>query len=282
MKRVFLSSITIAILSFAQSTTIDGFSSPESVIKFKNTLFVSNVGKELKPSDRDGDGFISKLDSDGKLKELQFITGLNAPKGMAIVENILYIADVDTIKGFDINSKKEVFNLLFDGVNFLNDITPRDKNRLFVSSTDKGLIYEVNLNSRAIRKVTDLTNANGLIYENSKLYAVQLGGSRENMFDGKGKVYEIDVDSGNKTELTTFEGILDGIQLLDTKLYISDWIKFEKAGAIKVYDIKTKQESLLKAPDLFIGSADFWIDKKSKKVYMPEMMGGKVTIFDIK
>ena len=31
-----------------------------------------------------------------------------------------------------------------------------------------------------------------------------------------------------------------------------------------------------------MGAADFWIDEKSKKIFMPQMIGGKVTIFDLK
>ena len=31
-----------------------------------------------------------------------------------------------------------------------------------------------------------------------------------------------------------------------------------------------------------MGAAYFWIDEKSKKIFMPQMIGGKVTIFDLK
>jgi hypothetical protein len=61
---------------------------PESVIYSpkQDILFVSNI--DGKPNEKDQKGFISKvLPSNGNIIELSWITGLNAPKGMAIYNN---------------------------------------------------------------------------------------------------------------------------------------------------------------------------------------------------
>jgi hypothetical protein len=75
--------------SFAQSltklwTTGDGIKTPESVLfdAVSNKIFVSNINGQ--PSDKDGNGFTSMLDADGKIIKLDWITGLNAPKGQAV------------------------------------------------------------------------------------------------------------------------------------------------------------------------------------------------------
>ena len=282
MKKIALSLITTAILGFASTLTIEGFSSPESTIVNKNDLYISNVGKELKPTLKDGDGFISKLDINGNIKELHFIDGLNAPKGMGIVGNTLFVADIDTLRGFDLSTKKEVFNVVFEGVNFLNDITVKDSNTLFIGASDTSAIYEVNISNKSYKKLMDFTVANGLFYEDGILYTAQLGSTTQNMFDGKGKLYKIDLKDNNKlTQLGTFEGVLDGVHKVGNKVYVSDWGNSQKSGIIRVYDLQTKKESVLEA-ELFMGAADFWIDEKSKKVFMPQMIGGKVTIFDLK
>ena len=282
MKKIALSLITTAILGFASTVTVEGFSSPESTIVNKSDLYVSNVGKELKPTLKDGDGFISKLDINGKIKELHFIDGLDAPKGMGIVGNTLFVADINTLRGFDLQTKKEVFNVVFEGVNFLNDITVKDSNTLFIGASDTSAIYEVNISNKSYKKLMDFTVANGLFYEDGILYAAQLGSTTQNMFDGKGKLYKIDLKDNNKlTQLGTFEGVLDGVTKVGNKVYVSDWGNAKKTGIIRVYDLKTKKESVLEA-ELFMGAADFWIDEKSKKVFMPQMIGGKVTIFDLK
>ena len=282
MKKIALSLITTAILGFASTVTVEGFSSPESTIVNKSDLYVSNVGKELKPTLKDGDGFISKLDVNGKIKELHFIDGLDAPKGMGIVGNTLFVADIDTLRGFDLSTKKEVFNVVFEGVNFLNDITVKDSNTLFIGASDTSAIYEVNISNKSYKKLMDFTVANGLFYEDGILYTAQLGSTTQNMFDGKGKLYKIDLKDNNKlTQLGTFEGVLDGVHKVGNKVYVSDWGNAKKTGIIRVYDLETKKESVLET-ELFMGAADFWIDEKSKKIFMPQMIGGKVTIFDLK
>ena len=282
MKKIALSLITTAILGFASTLTIEGFSSPESTIVNKNDLYISNVGKELKPTQKDGDGFISKLDVNGKIKELHFIDGLDAPKGMGIVGNTLFVADINILRGFDLSTKKEVFNVVFEGVNFLNDITVKDSNTLFIGASDTSAIYEVNISNKSYKKLMDFTVANGLFYEDGILYAAQLGSSTQNMFDGKGKLYKIDLKDNNKlTQLGTFEGVLDGVTKVGNKVYVSDWGNGKDTGIVRVYDLKTKEENILKLQS-FMGAADFWIDEKSKKIFMPQMIGGKVTIFDLK
>ena len=282
MKKIALSLITTAILGFASTVTVEGFSSPESTIVNKNDLYVANVGKELKPTLKDGDGFISKLDVNGKIKELHFIDGLDAPKGMGIVGNTLFVADINTLRGFDLSTKKEVFNVVFEGVNFLNDITVKDSNTLFIGASDTSAIYEVNIASKSYKKLMDFTVTNGLFYEDGILYAAQLGSTTQNMFDGKGKLYKIDLKDNNKlTQLGTFEGVLDGVTKVGNKVYVSDWGNAKDTGIVRVYDLKTKEETILKLQS-FMGAADFWIDEKSKKIFMPQMIGNKVTIFDLK
>ena len=282
MKKIALSLITTAILGFASTVTVEGFSSPESTIVNKNDLYVSNVGKELKPTLKDGDGFISKLDVNGKIKELHFIDGLDAPKGMGIVGNTLFVADINILRGFDLSTKKEVFNVVFEGVNFLNDITVKDSNTLFIGASDTSAIYEVNISNKSYKKLMDFTVTNGLFYEDGILYTAQLGSTTQNMFDGKGKLYKIDLKDNNKlTQLGTFEGVLDGVHKVGNKVYVSDWGNAKKTGIIRVYDLETKKESVLET-ELFMGAADFWIDEKSKKIFMPQMIGNKVTIFDLK
>ncbi len=282
MKKIALSLITTAILGFASTVTVEGFSSPESTIVNKNDLYVANVGKELKPTLKDGDGFISKLDVNGKIKELHFIDGLDAPKGMGIVGNTLFVADINTLRGFDLSTKKEVFNVVFEGVNFLNDITVKDSNTLFIGASDTSAIYEVNISNKSYKKLMDFTVTNGLFYEDGILYAAQLGSTTQNMFDGKGKLYKIDLKDNNKlTQLGNFEGVLDGVTKVGNKVYVSDWGNAKDTGIVRVYDLKTKEETILKLQS-FMGAADFWIDEKSKKIFMPQMIGNKVTIFDLK
>ncbi len=70
----------------------------------RKTLYVANIGG--KPDAKDGLGFISKVGLDGKIENLKWVTGLDAPKGMGLYKNKLYVADVSRIVVIDIAAGK--------------------------------------------------------------------------------------------------------------------------------------------------------------------------------
>src|SRR5215217_8934653 len=77
------------------------FKTPESVIyePNENVLVVSNI--DGAPDGKDKQGFISKVSPlNGSIIELNWVTGLDAPKGMTITNNnitnntLLYVSDI--------------------------------------------------------------------------------------------------------------------------------------------------------------------------------------------
>jgi len=53
---------------------------PESVLldEGRNILYISNINGQ--PTDKDGNGFISKVTLDGKIENLKWVEGFDAPK----------------------------------------------------------------------------------------------------------------------------------------------------------------------------------------------------------
>lgn len=83
----------------------DGFSTPESVVfdPQRNVFYVSNMatrGEDAVP----GDGFVSRLDADGRILDLQWVTGLENPKGLALANGRLYAGDDDALVEIDIEA----------------------------------------------------------------------------------------------------------------------------------------------------------------------------------
>ncbi len=132
---------------------IDSLAQPESV-KFdadQKVYFVTNIaGPSLK---KDGVGFISRLHEDGTLESRKWIRSgrngvtLNAPKGMAIVGDTLWVADIDLVRGFDRRSGAPVatVDLTRMGATFLNDVSV-GPDGIYVTDTqlkadDKGLMF---------------------------------------------------------------------------------------------------------------------------------------------
>lgn len=66
--------------------------------------FIANANGE--PGQADNNGFIAKLNREGEVVNLHFIQGgqgdtvLHSPNGLAMIGNTLYVADLDTIRGF--------------------------------------------------------------------------------------------------------------------------------------------------------------------------------------
>ena len=82
------------------------FELPESVIydSKNDVLYVSNITDH--PFKKDGTGYISKIGLDGTIIEKKWVDNLNAPKGLTISKEKLYIADVDELVEVDIATAK--------------------------------------------------------------------------------------------------------------------------------------------------------------------------------
>ena len=63
------------------------------------TMVVTNVAGAAWA--RDGFGFVTEFASDGGVLASKWVSGLNAPKGIAVIEGRVYVADLDTLKIFD-------------------------------------------------------------------------------------------------------------------------------------------------------------------------------------
>src|SRR6476659_4953542 len=99
------------------------------MIKVGDKLFVSNISA----------GSISELSADGKFIEKNFQKGtLHAPKGLAVLNNTIYVTDTDRVVGFNINSGVQTFELGVPKSTFLNDLCTVGQNILAVTDSRSG------------------------------------------------------------------------------------------------------------------------------------------------
>ena len=166
---------------------------PESVIyePNENVLFVSNI--DGSPDARDKQGFISKVSpANGSIIELNWVTGLDAPKGMTIVNSnnskLLYVSDITDLLEIDINSGKIIKRYNAPGSAFLNDVVSDNRGNVYVSDTVENIIYR--LDAKELRNSSsnntslqvwlqnpELNGPNGLYVDNTnnKLIVVSFG-----------------------------------------------------------------------------------------------------------
>jgi len=109
--------------------TVDSLDAPEAA-RWDPELklwWIANVNGA--PSVKDNNGYISRVSAEGKIDSLKFVAGgrnkatLNAPKGMAIVGDTLWVADIDVVRGFNRKTGASVASIRVPGSKFLNDIS---------------------------------------------------------------------------------------------------------------------------------------------------------------
>src|SRR5215218_2426529 len=144
----------------------------------QNVWFVANINGD--PFGKDNNGFIARLTADGKLDSLKFIAGgrggvtLNAPKGMAIVGDTIWVADIDAVRGFNKRTGAAAGSIRVPGAKFLNDITAGPDGTLYI--TDSGFgpkfshpgpdrIYQIkNKKTTVAFESKDLAGPNGITF----------------------------------------------------------------------------------------------------------------------
>ncbi len=149
---------------------------PESVIYNSSLekIYVSNInGKSGK---KDGNGFISILNLKGKIEKLKWITKLDAPKGMAINQNKLFVTDIDHLVEIDIKKGLIIKKYSAPNASFLNDVAIDKKGNIYISDTGNDTIYKMSEGKvTAWLKGNDIKRPNGIYIEKETLYLGNCG-----------------------------------------------------------------------------------------------------------
>lgn len=223
-------SATTSVPAALDSMSLTGFATPESVLydQAGDAYFVSNINGT--PLDKDDNGFISRVTPEGSVT-LKFIDGaadnvtLNAPKGMAVIGDTLFVADIDSVRAFHRSTGAVLGARGVPGASFLNDLAAAN-GVLYVS--DSGLKADFSSNGKdavyrweggkpvAVIKGTDkLHGPNGLYIDGEAIMMVPFG--------AKG-ISRIARD-GSATEAAILPtGGLDGIERAnDGGWFVSSW-----------------------------------------------------------
>src|SRR6185312_17381133 len=104
-----------------------------------------------KPTQKDQNGFISKVSpANGSIIELNWVTGLNAPKGIATSNNksTLYVSDITDLVEINIDNGKIMKHFNAPGSAFLNDVVSDNQGNIYVSDTITNTIYKLDTNAK--------------------------------------------------------------------------------------------------------------------------------------
>lgn len=209
-----------------------GLATPESVLHdaAADVYLVSNINGN--PLEEDGNGFISRLSPDGEVLDLKWIDGeaegvsLNAPKGLAIVGEVVFVSDITVVRMFDRQTGAPRGEIAIEGAGFLNDLAPASDGGIYVTDTGirmgaegfepsgTGAVYHIAANGDVHTLATDpdLGGANGVIEVDGEVWVVTFG---------SGELFRVSADG--KVDAAPIDGGLDGVVLVGDELLISSW-----------------------------------------------------------
>jgi hypothetical protein len=217
---------------------------PESVIydRVRDILYVSNMNME--PRMKDANGFISKVDKEGKITELRWIEGMSSPKGLAIHGNILYAADVDEVVVMDIDKGEVIQKIPVPGSRMLNDIAVDGDGTLYISDTDANKIYRYAGGSVTEWLAEGLLGPNGLLLRGDSLFVASQVANNFAYIDVREKTMKVLNDSITHADGIAYAGI-------PGYYFVTDW-----DGEIFMINPDFSRTSLLRTKEIQINTAD--------------------------
>jgi len=241
----------------------------ESVLydETRHVLFVSCINGM--PSEKDGKGYISMLEPDGNIRSLEWVTGLDAPKGMGIVGNRLYVTDIDRLVVIDIEKAEIEERIQVEVASFLNDVAVGADGKVYFSDSDMGFLW-IYSDGTAESWITEgLERPNGLFVEKERVLLTSSGSQ---------DVKVIDKSTGQFETVTTEIGYGDGIEFTGKEGYyiVTSW-----AGEVFLIFPDYSKVSLLKTSGQDINSADIGFNIADQVVYVPTFFDNRVVAYKL-
>lgn len=215
---VLTTSSSVAIHLVKKWATDPVFNVPESVCwDFdREILYVSNIVGN--PGEKDGEGFISRVSIKGEVKKLRWVTGLNAPKGMAVYGGKIYVSDIDELAVIDIRTDKVVERHPVHGAVFLNDVAVDKRGNVYISDSSKenSVIYRFAKGELEVwLRHKDIQSPNGLCVDGNRII---VGNS------GDATLKAVDLKSRKVTTAVNVGSSVDGVKIDSKGNYIvTDW-----------------------------------------------------------
>ena len=253
-----------------------GLQMPKSVLWDANqdAYFVSNINGNSPTPNKNG--FLSKIAPDGKVIALKFVDGskkgseLNAPKGLAIIGDILYVADLNVVRKFDRKSGKAKGVIKVENSVFLNDLSASpDGKTLYVSDsavtfkagsfagTGDDAIYAINVKKGSVDVLINdqaLHWPSGLLADDDGVWVVTLGASQ---------LFHVNRQGGAGPATKLPKGGLDGIvKLGDGSFLVSSW---EASAIYRGFPGQAFKEAISQIPS----PADIGLDSKRNTLLIP-------------
>ena len=252
--------------------TEKSFKIPESVVIDieRHCFYVSNYdGKN--PSHNQGKQSISRVTLDGREVNLDWVSGLNNPTGLAIFRDKLYVVERQNLVEIDLDAAEIIARHPVPQPVFLNDVAVDDSGNFYISDSNKHVIYRfAGVEIEEWIKGGEIKNPNGLHFVGGNLFVGNNGDQCLKAVDCESKKVATIANLG--------PGIIDGIQS-DKKgnLIVSHW-----EG--KIYRISPggAEEKLLDLSVSKTNTADFAYWEERGLIVIPTFANNRILVYQLK
>ncbi|REE01153.1 NHL repeat-containing protein [Marinoscillum furvescens] len=232
------------------------------------TIYVANINQG--PWEKDGNGFISKLDTNGNILSIKWAVGLHAPKGMGIHDGKLYVNDIDDIVEIDLATGSISNTYTLPDNPQLNDLTIGKDGTVYASGSNSNSIHVLqNGEIVATHGLDSVQRLNGLLATDNGMY----------FLDFKGGAFGLlDLDAGTTSTVAT--GITQGdgiVQLPNNDFITSAW-----GGQLFYIEGKTgKSTLLLDTREQSINAADIDYISEQNLLLVPTFFHNRVMAYRV-
>jgi hypothetical protein len=280
----FAASLVLAFVTVSASlaaepkllwTATEGMDRPESAYYDADAkiVYISNIKGD--GAAKDGEGWISKLSPKGEVLEAKWVTGLNAPKGMRVHGDTLWVSDIDELVAINRKTGKVEKRITADGAKFLNDVAVSKDGTVYVTDTRASRVYSCDGEKcTLVAEGEAMENPNGCLVHEGKLLVGGFGSGGDNPV--LGHLFVLDPKTKEKTLLTK-ETVahIDGLESDGQGGFvISDWL----LGKVSHIGKDGKVTTLL---ELGQGTADIAYLPEQKLLILPRMLDNKVEAYEL-
>jgi len=238
---------------------------PESVLydPKENCLWVSCI--DGKPTEKDGKGQIAQLRTDGRIIDREWVSGLNAPKGMARFRNFLFVSDVTDLVQIDIAEKKIVKRIPVEGASFLNDVSAGEDGTIYVSDMGTGKVHQLKEDSVSVY-LENLKGPNGILAAGNALFILTSGSL-------------LKCQAGTLLEIAKgMDASTDGIEMVRPgEFVVSCW-----NGLVYFVTDQGKVTQMLDTRKANSQTADIGFDPSTNTVFVPTFFKNSVEAYQLK
>ena len=230
-----------------------------------NRIFVSNINGNMFA--KDGNGFISKMKTNGEIEQLKWIDGLNGPKGMEIHKGILYVTDIDELVLIDLKKAKVISKHKAEGSKFLNDVAIDKKGQVYISDNRANQIFRFSNNKMELWLSSDsFSKINGMMMVENEFYVCS------------DKIMKINVQSKQIQTILRNTGEIDGIEMLQKNQFLfSNWKgKINITNGSEIVNLVDYTKVI---PKTGIGDIDYITS--SRTILAPTLSGNYVAAFKL-